>query len=55
MKIAANMLKYSDASIAEISDYLSFHSKSYFGKVFSETFHMTPYHYRKTYKSVNFK
>lgn len=55
MKVAANMLKYSDVSIAQISDYLSYHSKSYFGELFLKTFQMTPHNYRKTYKSVNFR
>lgn len=43
---AANLLKYSEASILEISDYIGFYSQSHFGKVFKQYKHMTPKEYR---------
>lgn len=47
---AANLLKYSDASISEISDYVCFHSQSHFGSVFKKYKNMTPKEYRERYK-----
>lgn len=44
---AANMLRYSDRSIAEISSYLNFASQSYFGTQFKKYYQMTPKQYRE--------
>lgn len=41
------MLRHTDYSISEISENLSFHSQSYFQKVFLKYSGMTPMHYRK--------
>ena len=43
---AANLLKYSDASIAQISSYVCFQSQSHFGSVFKQYTGMTPGEYR---------
>ena len=38
---AENLLKYSEASLTEISEYLCFSSQSHFGKVFKKSLHRT--------------
>lgn len=45
---AAQMLKYSNYSISQISQYLGFSSQSYFGSCFKKWYNMTPIAYRKT-------
>jgi AraC-like DNA-binding protein len=52
---AANLLKYSEAGLAEISDYLCFHSQSHFGCVFKRYMNMTPRQYRDMYKQKEFR
>lgn len=54
IKRAANLLKYSDATLSEISDYVCFNSQSYFGSVFKEYMKMTPKQYREKYKRKEF-
>lgn len=51
---AANLLKYSDASISEISDYVCFNSQSHFGSIFKQYMQMTPRQYREKYKQKEF-
>ena len=51
---AENLLKYSEASLTEISEYLCFSSQSHFGKVFNVYKNMTPKQYRDYYKSPEF-
>ena len=51
---ADNLLKYSEASLTEISEYLCFSSQSHFGKVFKVYKNMTPKQYRDYYKSPEF-
>ena len=51
---AENLLKYSEASLTEISEYLCFSSQSHFGKVFKVHKNMTPKQYRDYYKSSEF-
>ena len=51
---AANLLKYSDATISEISDYVCFNSQSHFGKVFKQYMEETPKQYREKYKQKEF-
>ena len=43
---AQNLLRYSDRSLAEISDYLCFSSQSYFGQIFKKVTGMTPREYQ---------
>lgn len=52
---AANLLKYSEASLSEISDYVCFHSQSHFGSVFKRYMQMTPKQYRDKYKEKEFR
>lgn len=52
IKIAKKMLKYNDTSIAEIADFLGYHSQSYFGKQFSKWTGMSPSQYRIQNKIV---
>lgn len=52
---AANLLKYSEASLAEISDYVCFHSQSHFGSAFRQYMKMTPRQYRDRYKEKEFR
>lgn len=51
---AENLLKYSEASLTEISEYLCFSSQSHFGKVFKVYKNMMPKQYRDYYKSPEF-
>lgn len=51
---AANMLKYSEASIAEIADYFCFASQSRFGDQFKKKYGVTPKVYRKENKVIEF-
>lgn len=48
---AANMLIYSDESIANIAVFVNFPSQSYFGNVFKKYKKMTPKEYRELYKT----
>lgn len=49
MRLAENMLRYSDYEVKEIASYLSFCSQSYFGNIFRQQTGMTPAKYRKKY------
>lgn len=51
---AANLLMYSDESIAKIAEYVNFPSQSYFGKVFKEQKQMSPRKFRETRKPSGF-
>lgn len=51
---AENMLKYSEASIAQIAEYLCFSSQSHFGSLFRKKNQMTPAEYRKQNRNRNF-
>ena len=51
MEAAEGMLRYSDLSIVEISDALSYSSQSHFTKVFREWFHTTPKQYRDDFRA----
>ncbi|MDY3917874.1 MAG: helix-turn-helix domain-containing protein [Candidatus Limivivens sp.] len=51
---AENLLKYSEASLSEISDYVGFSSQSHFGESFREQKGMTPGQYRERYKRTVF-
>ena len=46
IRAATNLLRYSDAKIAEIADWLQFDSPSSFGKMFRQATGMTPGQYR---------
>ena len=45
IRLAENMLRYSDYEIKEIASYLSFCSQSYFGNIFRQQTGMTPVSY----------
>ncbi len=47
---ARSLLRYSDRSISEISEYLCFSTQSYFQNVFKRKYGMTPKEYRKSVK-----
>ena len=47
MEDACDMLCYTDKPLAEISNYLSFSSQSYFQNVFKKIYGITPLQYRK--------
>lgn len=55
LNAAANLLKYSEESVGQISDYMQFSSPSRFSSYFKEKYHMTPLEYRKKYKVAEFK
>ena len=50
IKLAENMLRYSEYDIRDIANYLSFCSQSHFGKAFKEQTGLTPAKYRKMYQ-----
>ena len=49
IKLAKNMLQYSEYKIEDIANYLGFCSQSYFGKVFREYENLTPNQFRQKY------
>ena len=49
IKLAKNMLQYSEYKTEDIANYLGFCSQSYFGKVFREYENQTPNQFRKKY------
>lgn len=49
IRLAENMLRYSDYEVKEIASYLSFCSQSYFENIFRQQTGMTPARYRKKY------
>lgn len=49
IRMAENMLRYSEYDVKEIANYLSFCSQSYFGHIFKEQTGMSPVQYRKKY------
>lgn len=49
MEATENMLKYSDYTLTEISEFLNFSSYSYLAKVFRELHGMSPREYRMRY------
>lgn len=49
IRMAENMLRYSEYDVKEIANYLSFCSQSYFGHIFKEQTGMSPMQYRKKY------
>ncbi len=54
LKAAANMLKYSEASIAQVTDYFCFSSQSKFSGHFKKKYGVTPMMYRKENKVIEF-
>lgn len=54
VKKAENLLKYSEATLTQIADYLSFSSQSHFGSVFKKYLELTPQQYRDRYKTSEF-
>lgn len=52
IEAASNMLRFSDCSAIEISNYLCFSSHSYFIKIFRNHMGMTPKEYREKYYST---
>lgn len=49
IRLAKNMLRYSEYDVKEIANYLSFCSQSYFGSIFKEQTGISPAKYRKKY------
>lgn len=49
MRESKSLLKYTNMSLAEISDYLHFSSQPYFQNVFKKTFGISPAKYRQQY------
>lgn len=50
MREAKNLLRYTDMTIAEISDYLRFANQPYFQNTFKQHFGITPAKYRQEHK-----
>lgn len=55
IEAAKNMLRYSDYSYIDISNYLTFHSHSHFISVFKKQVGITPKQYRTKYYKSNWK
>lgn len=55
VQISCNLLRYSDRSILEISEYLNLMPQSYFTKVFKKYTGMTPARYRKEKSDAQFR
>lgn len=51
IRLAENMLRYSEYDVKSIASYLAFCSQSHFGKVFKEETGMTPSKYRNKFKN----
>ncbi len=54
VKMAENMLKYSDRTVVEIADYIQFVNQSYFGKIFKRETGLSPVIYRNKYHPPQF-
>ena len=52
MKKTAELLSCSNLSISDIAASMGFTNRTHFYKLFQETYHMSPYEYRKTHSSV---
>ena len=50
MQEAKNLLRYTEMSLSEISEYLCFSNQPYFQNVFKNYFGITPAKYRQIYK-----
>lgn len=55
LEAGANLLKYSEQSVGNISEYLNFPSQSYFGDRFKKMYGQSPGEFRKTHKIHDFK
>lgn len=49
---AANLLRYSDRTLADIAQYVGFPSQSYLGKMFLKEMHATPGEYRNRHRTA---
>ena len=54
VKIACNLLKYSDETVVRIAEYMSFYSQSYFTLVFKKHMGITPLQFRLQNKFEDF-
>lgn len=54
LKVAANLLRYSESEIGAIASYLHFSSASRFSEKFKRRYNMTPMEYRSKYKVAEF-
>jgi AraC-like DNA-binding protein len=55
LKAAANLLRYSDKSVSQISDYMHFSSPSRFSSYFKEKYGVSPLRFREENKLIDFK
>ena len=53
--IAKKMLRYTELSIADLADFLGYHSQSYFGKLFKKWCGMSPAQYRIQHRTAQFE
>lgn len=53
MKKTAELLASSDLSVSEIAASMGFSNRTHFYKIFQETYHMSPYEYRKKHTQHN--
>lgn len=51
VRLAENLLRYSEYPVKDIANYLSFSSQSHLGRVFKEITGMTPARYREKYRT----
>ena len=53
LEVSRSLLQYTDTSVADIAFNCGFTSQSYFTKLFSRTFHMTPTEFRTSTKKIS--
>lgn len=53
LEVSRSLLQYTDTSVADIAFNCGFTSQSYFTKLFSRTFHMTPTEFRNSTKKIS--
>lgn len=54
LRVAANLLKFSNKSVGLVAEYMQFHNYGRFSKYFKEKYGMTPLKYRELNKTIEF-
>ena len=54
LRMAANLLKYSNKSVGQVAEYMQFHNYGRFSRYFKEKYGMTPLKYRELNKTIEF-
>lgn len=54
LRVAANLLKFSNKSVGQVAEYMQFHNYGRFSKYFKRKYEMTPLKYRELNKTIEF-